>query len=44
MMECSGGYVVPDKSWAKYLLDKMNFVRWKATTKRPKSQYQILRN
>ena len=29
---------------AKYLLGKMNFVRRKPSTKRPKSQYEILRN
>ena len=36
LLECNGGYVVLKKSWAKYLLGKMNFVKRKATTKKPK--------
>ena len=36
LLECNGGYVVMKKSWAKYLLTKMNFVKRKATTKKPK--------
>ena len=36
LLECNGGYVVLRKSWAKYLLGKMNFVKRKATTKKPK--------
>ena len=36
LFECNGGYVVFQKSWAKYLLSKMNFVKRKATTKKPK--------
>ena len=33
LLECNGGYVTLKKSWAKYLLCKMNFVKRKATTK-----------
>ena len=33
--ECNGSYVVLRKSWAKYLLGKMNFVKRKDTTKKP---------
>ena len=33
LLECIGGYVTLKKSWAKYLLCKMNFVKRKATTK-----------
>ena len=36
LLECNGGHVVLQKSWAKYLLGKMNFVKRKATTKKPK--------
>ena len=36
LLECNGGYVVLQKGWAKYLLGKMNFVKRKATTKKPK--------
>ena len=36
MLECNGGHVVLQKSWAKYLLGKMNLVKRKATTKKPK--------
>jgi len=32
----AGGHVVLQKSWAKYLLEKMKFVKCKATTKKPK--------
>ena len=35
-LECNGGYVVLKKSSAKYLLAKMNFVKQKATIKKPK--------
>ena len=45
--ECNGGYVVLIKSWAKYLLAKMNLVKWKATTKKPKvtvSNFEELRS
>ena len=33
LLECNGGYVTLKKSWAKYLLCKMNFVKRRATTK-----------
>ena len=33
LLECNGRYVTLKKSWAKYLLCKMNFVKRKATTK-----------
>ena len=33
LLECNGGYVTFKKSWAKYLLCKMHFVKRKATTK-----------
>ena len=36
LLECNGGHVALQKSWAKYLLSKMNFVKQKATTKKPK--------
>ena len=36
LLECNGGHVVLQKSWAKYLLNKMDFVKRKATTKKPK--------
>ena len=36
LLECNGGFVVLQKSWAKYLLSKLNFVKRKATTKKPK--------
>ena len=36
LLECNGGYVVLKKSWAKYLLSSLNFVKRKATTKKPK--------
>ena len=36
LLECNGGYVVLKKSWAKYLVAKMNFVKQKATTIKPK--------
>ena len=32
-LQCNGGSVVLKKSWAKYLLKKMSFVKRKATTK-----------
>ena len=47
LLECNGGYVVLKKSWAKHLLAKMNFVKWKATTKKPKvtvSNFEELRS
>ena len=36
LLECNDGHVVLQKSWAKYLLNKMDFVKRKATTKKPK--------
>jgi len=36
LLECNGGHVVLQKSWAKYLLAKMKFVKRKTTTKKPK--------
>ena len=33
LMQCNGGSDVLQKSWAKYFLKKMNFVKRKATTK-----------
>ena len=33
LLECNGGYVTLKKSWAKYLLSKLNYVKRKATTK-----------
>ena len=33
LLECNGGYVTLKKSWAKYLLNKMNYVKRRATTK-----------
>ena len=38
LLESNGGYVVlpVKKDWAKYLLSKMDFVKRKATTKKPK--------
>ena len=33
LLECNGGYVTLKKSWAKYLMCKMRFVKRKATTK-----------
>ena len=33
LLECNGGYVTLKKSWAKYLLGKMNYVKRRATTK-----------
>ena len=33
LLECNGGYVTLKKSWAKYLLCKMNFVKSRAMTK-----------
>ena len=36
LLECNGGHVIFQKSWAKYLLSKMDFVKRKATTKKPK--------
>ena len=33
LLECNGGYVTLKKSWAKYLLCKLNFVKRKAITK-----------
>ena len=33
LLECNGGYVSLKKSWAKYLLGKMNYVKRRATTK-----------
>ena len=27
LLECNGGYVMLKKSWAKYLLGKMNYVK-----------------
>jgi len=36
LFECNSGHVVLQKSWAKYLLAKMRFVKRKATTKKPK--------
>ena len=33
LLECNGGYVTLKKNWAKYLLGKMNYVKWRATTK-----------
>jgi len=33
LLECNGGQVVLKKSWAKYLLGKMNFVKCKVTPK-----------
>ena len=33
LLECNGGHVTLKKSWAKYLLSKLNFVNYKATTK-----------
>ena len=36
ILECIGGYVVLKKSWAKYFLMSLNFVKRKATTKKPK--------
>jgi len=36
LLEYNGGHVVLQKSWAKYLLAKMKFVKRKATTKKPK--------
>ena len=36
LLECNRGYLVLQKSWAKYLLGRINFVKWKATTKKPK--------
>ena len=35
-LECNSSHTVLQKSWAKYLLSKMNFVKRKATTKKPK--------
>ena len=32
-LECNGGHIALKKSWAKYFLRKMNFVKRKATTK-----------
>ena len=32
-LECNGGHIALKKSWAKYFLGKMNFVKQKATTK-----------
>ncbi len=32
-LECNGGSIVLKKSWAKYFLSKLNFVKRKATTK-----------
>ena len=34
LLECNGGHVTLKKSWAKYLLSKLKFVKRKATTKR----------
>jgi len=36
LLECNGGYVVLKKSWAKYFLASLNFVKRKGTTKKPK--------
>ena len=38
LLESNGGHVVlpVKKDWAKYLLSKMDFVKRKATTKKPK--------
>ena len=36
LLEYNGGHVIFQKSWAKYLLSKMDFVKQKATTKKPK--------
>ena len=33
LLECNGGYVTLKKSWEKYLLNIMNYVKRKATTK-----------
>ena len=33
LLECKGGYVTLKESWAKYQLNKMNYVKWTATTK-----------
>ena len=32
-LECNGGHIVLKKGWAKYFLEKMQFVKRKATTK-----------
>ena len=36
ILEYNGGYVVLKKSWAKYFLSSLDFVKRKATTKKPK--------
>ena len=36
LLECNGSHVVLQKSWTKYLLGNMKFVKRKATTKKPK--------
>jgi len=36
LLECNGGHVMLQKSWAKYLLGNMKFVKHKGTTKKPK--------
>ena len=33
LLECNGRYVTLKKSWAKYLLNKMNYIKQKATSK-----------
>ena len=33
LLECNGGHVTLKKSWAKYLLSKLNFTKHKAATK-----------
>jgi hypothetical protein len=37
LLECNGGHVLLIKSWAKYFLSKINFVKRKATTSKAKT-------
>ena len=32
-LPCNGGHIILKKTWAKYFLGKMIFVKWKVTTK-----------